>query len=74
MRILSYNINGIRSAISKGIVPWLAEQNADVVCFQELKAHPEQFDSGVFEALGYRCYWHPAEKKGYSGVGCFFYL
>ena len=68
MRILSYNLNGIRAALNRGLLDYLAEVNADVLCFQELKAHPEQFDTGLFEKMGYHCYWHPAVKKGYSGV------
>ncbi|MBT3303617.1 MAG: exodeoxyribonuclease III [Bacteroidetes bacterium] len=69
MKIVSYNINGIRAAINKGLIDFLKESNPDVVCFQELKAQPEQFDVSLFEDLGYHCYWFPAEKKGYSGVG-----
>ena len=68
MRIISYNINGIRAAIKKGFVNWLNKEKYDVVCLQEIKAHPEQFDVSEFEELGYHCYWHPAQKKGYSGV------
>lgn len=68
MQILSYNLNGIRSAINRGLIDFLDQANADVLCFQELKAHPEQFDATPFEKMGYRCFWHPAEKKGYSGV------
>ncbi|MBI1184161.1 exodeoxyribonuclease III [bacterium] len=69
MKIVSYNINGIRAAINKGLLDYLKNENADVVCFQELKANPEQFNVADFEALGYHCHWFPAEKKGYSGVG-----
>lgn len=69
MNIVSYNVNGIRAAINKGFVEWLKEANPDVLCIQETKARPEQFDVSVFEELGYNCYWHSAEKKGYSGVG-----
>lgn len=53
----------------KGLVDWLASEDFDVLCFQELKAHPDQFPQEEFEALGYHCFWEPAEKKGYSGVG-----
>ncbi len=66
--IISYNINGIRSAISKGLVGWLEEKNPQIVCFQELKAQKEQIPLSLFEELGYHCYWFPAVKKGYSGV------
>lgn len=66
--IISYNINGIRSAVSKGITQWLKEKDPQIVCFQELKAHKEQIPVSLFEDLGYHCYWFPAVKKGYSGV------
>lgn len=69
MKIISYNVNGIRAAMKKGLVDWLQQQDADVVLFQEIKAEPEQLDLSVFENIGYaHHYWHPAEKKGYSGV------
>ncbi len=69
MKIVSYNVNGIRSALSKGLADWIKEDQADVYCFQEIKANREDINSGIFEDLGYHCYWHPAQKKGYSGVG-----
>lgn len=69
IRIATYNVNGIRAAINKGLADWLKESAPDVVCFQETKAQPEQIDSALFEELGYHCYWYSAEKKGYSGVG-----
>ena len=69
MKIISYNVNGIRSAISKGLPDWLREENPDVLCLQETKAQPEQIDNALFEELGYHCYFHSAEKKGYSGGG-----
>lgn len=69
INIVSYNVNGIRAALNKGLVDWLKEENPDVFCIQELKANPEQFDVGLFENLGYHAFWFPAEKKGYSGVG-----
>jgi exodeoxyribonuclease-3 len=71
MKIISYNVNGIRSALSKSFADWLKEENPDIICLQELKANPEQLDTGIFEALGYHCFWYPAEKKGYSGVAIF---
>lgn len=71
MRIFSYNLNGIRSACNKGLMDWLAQENPDVLCVQELKAQPDQVDVLSFEAQGYHCYLHAAEKKGYSGVGIF---
>ncbi|WP_225000096.1 exodeoxyribonuclease III [Cesiribacter sp. SM1] len=71
MKIISYNVNGIRAAMQKGFAQWLAEQDADVVCLQEIKARPEQVDTKAFEDLGYHLYWMPAEKPGYSGVAIF---
>jgi len=68
MKVLTYNVNGIRAAMRKGLVEFLARENADVVCFQELKANADQFDVSEFENLGYHCYWYSAQKKGYSGV------
>ena len=68
MHIISYNVNGIRSAISKGFIEWLDGERPDVVCLQETKAQPDQIPMFHFEELGYRSYWHSAQKKGYSGV------
>ncbi len=69
MRIVSYNLNGIRSALSKGLGDWLTDINPDIFCVQETKAQPEQIDIAYFESLGYQSFWHSAIKKGYSGVG-----
>jgi len=66
--IISYNVNGIRAAIKKGFVEWLASENPDIICLQESKAHPEQVDFSEIEKLGYHHHWVSAEKKGYSGV------
>ncbi len=68
LRIISFNINGIRAGIRKGLVEWLSTYPAEVICFQEVKAREEDVDLRVFENLGYRTYWFPAQKKGYSGV------
>ena len=68
MKLVTYNVNGIRSAISKGWLEWLEAVNPDIVCLQEIKASPEQLDLAPLEALGYKNYWYPAQKKGYSGV------
>ena len=69
MKIISYNLNGIRSAMQKGLSEWVAEQQADVLCFQELKASLPDINQAVFQDMGYHTYWFPAQKKGYSGVG-----
>lgn len=69
MVIVSYNVNGIRAALRKELLTWLTHANPDVVCLQEIKANPDQFDEEVFHEIGYKyCYWYPAQKKGYSGV------
>ena len=68
MKILSYNVNGIRAALNKGFADWLKAAQPDVLCLQETKAMAEQVDTGIFEDLGYHHHWHSAQKKGYSGV------
>lgn len=69
MKILSYNVNGVRAAMNKGLISYLQEENPDVICLQEIKAEKEQVDLTAFESLGYRHhFWYSAEKKGYSGV------
>ena len=68
MRIYSYNVNGIRAALTKGLADWVAQEKPDVLCLQETKAQPEQIDQALFERLGYHGYYYSAEKKGYSGV------
>lgn len=71
LKIISYNVNGIRAAIKKGLLEWLEAENPDIFLVQETKAKPEQIDSASFEVLGYNCYFHSAEKPGYSGVAIF---
>jgi exodeoxyribonuclease-3 len=69
MRIISYNVNGIRAAISKGFLNWLQQANPDVICLQEIKATEDQIPLLDVELSGYPYhYWFPATKKGYSGV------
>ena len=68
MKILSYNVNGIRAALNKGFADWLNAAEPDVICLQETKAQEEQIDTALFEQLGYKHFWHSAQKKGYSGV------
>jgi len=70
-KIISYNLNGIRSALSKGFLEWIKAADPDILCVQELKAEPGQLDITLFENAGYHHYWHPAQKKGYSGVAIF---
>ncbi|GIM52764.1 exodeoxyribonuclease III [Capnocytophaga cynodegmi] len=69
MKIISYNVNGVRAAMAKGLTEWLKNANPDVLCLQEIKALESQIEKTAFEDLGYKYqYWHSAEKKGYSGV------
>ena len=68
VKILTYNVNGIRAALRKDFASWLKATNPDVLCLQEIKANSEQFDESIFTDLGYHCFWNSAEKKGYSGV------
>ncbi len=71
MRIVSWNVNGIRAAYRKGFAQWFGAEDADIVCLQETKAQEDQLDEAVLHAEGYRSYWSAAEKKGYSGVGVY---
>uniref|UniRef100_UPI0030EE0ADA exodeoxyribonuclease III n=1 Tax=uncultured Cyclobacterium sp. TaxID=453820 RepID=UPI0030EE0ADA len=68
MKIISYNVNGIRAALKKGFADWLEEENPDMIGLQEVKSMENQIDISIFEDLGYHVYWYPAVKKGYSGV------
>jgi exodeoxyribonuclease-3 len=71
MRIVTYNVNGIRAAMGKGLIDWIKQTDPDVLCLQEVKATPEQVGVFELEELGYHHYWYPAQKKGYSGVAIF---
>lgn len=71
MKIISANLNGIRSAAKKGFFEWMVAQNADVICVQEIKAQQSDLDSAVTHPEGYHRYFQCAEKKGYSGVGIY---
>jgi exodeoxyribonuclease-3 len=72
MKIVSYNVNGLRSAIKKNWLAWLQAVDADVVCLQEIKATKDDItDLGLVDQMGYQHYWFPAEKKGYSGTAIF---
>ena len=68
MKIISYNVNGIRAALNKGFETWLMAAQPDVLCLQETKAMQEQVDTSIFEKMDYKHYWFSAQKKGYSGV------
>lgn len=69
MKIISYNVNGIRAAFTKDFVGWLKLASPDIICIQESKAGNDQIDIESFESIGYHSYWHSAQRKGYSGVG-----
>lgn len=71
MRVITVNVNGIRSAAKKGFFDWLHQQNADVICLQELKAQQADLANQLFQPEGYHGFFHFAEKKGYSGVGIY---
>jgi exodeoxyribonuclease-3 len=71
MRIISYNVNGIRAAIKKGFLEWLQTDPADIICVQETKASRDDVNYAAINALGYNDYWFSAQKKGYSGVAVF---
>ena len=70
-RVISANLNGIRSAANKGFYPWLEQQDADVVCLQELKAQAPDLSLEMLNPPGFNGHFHYAEKKGYSGVGIY---
>ena len=72
MKIVTYNVNGLRAALKKDWLGWLTSVNPDVVCLQEIKATPDQIPEILFlEEMGYEHYWYPAQKKGYSGTAIF---
>jgi len=71
MKIISWNVNGIRAARQKGFLEWLAEESPDILCLQETKAHPDQLEPDLRTPAGYQTFWSSAKKKGYSGVAMF---
>ena len=71
LRVITLNLNGIRSAAAKGVFRWLARQKADIFCVQEIKAQASDMTAELLAAAGFRGYFHYAEKKGYSGVGLY---
>jgi exodeoxyribonuclease-3 len=71
IRILCWNINGIRAAARKGFLDWLGQESPDIICLQETRAQPEQLDQGILEPSGYQAYWYYPETRGYSGVATF---
>jgi exodeoxyribonuclease-3 len=71
MRIISYNVNGIRAVLNKGFIDWLKTNPADIICLQETKATKDDVDTKLLDALGFHHHWFSAQKKGYSGVAVF---
>lgn len=71
MKIISYNVNGLRAAMRKGFNEWLETHPADIICIQEAKAQQSEVPVAAFRALGYTDHWFCAQKKGYSGVTVF---
>ena len=68
MKIITWNVNGLRAALKKGVLEWIVEQSPDAMCLQETRVLPEQLTEEQREVPGYEIIWNPAEKKGYSGV------
>ena len=71
MKVLSWNVNGLRSVHRKGFLGWLDQSQADLVCLQEIKAKPEQLSQELIKTTGFHAFFHPAEKSGYSGVAIY---
>ncbi len=71
MKLITYNINGLRAAVTKGFFDWLKAEDPDIICLQETKLQEGQIDTSLIENAGYHHYWHYAQKKGYSGVAIF---
>jgi len=68
MKIITWNVNGLRAALSKGIMEWLLDQDPDVICLQEIKTRPDQLTGEQGDIPGFRMFWNPADRPGYSGV------
>ena len=71
MRLLSWNVNGLRASLRNGFLPWLKQARPDVLCVQEIKAYPEQLPPEILTPDGYMALWQPAKRKGYSGTAAF---
>jgi len=71
MKLLCWNVNGLRAIDKKGFFPWFQNEAPDILCLQEIKATPEQLPPHLRNLPEYHTFWNPAEKKGYSGVGTF---
>ena len=71
MKLISWNVNGVRAVVKKGFLDWLEQEQPDVVCLQETKAHIDQLAEEILTDHGYHTYWHSGERRGYSGVATF---
>jgi exodeoxyribonuclease-3 len=71
MKLISWNVNGVRAAYKKGLVEFIERENPDILCLQETKAHPEQVEPMLLHPAGRQSYWSAAKRKGYSGVATF---
>jgi len=71
VKLISYNVNGIRAALAKGLDQWLQQEAPDIICLQEIKAQVHQIPLDCFTNMGYTCFLNPAQKKGYSGTAIF---
>ncbi|MDR0295835.1 MAG: exodeoxyribonuclease III [Prevotellaceae bacterium] len=71
MKLISYNLNGVRAALAKGFDQWLQQEQPDIICLQEIKAQADQIPLSIFIEMGYTCFLNPAQKKGYSGTAIF---
>lgn len=71
MRMISWNVNGLRASARKGFIEWLRDESPDILCLQETKAHPEQLEDDLLAPCGYTSYWNNPARRGYAGVAVF---
>ena len=71
MKLISWNVNGVRAVVKKGFLDWLDQEQPDILCLQETKAHVDQLASEILTDHGYNTYWHSGNRRGYSGVATF---
>lgn len=71
MKIVTWNVNGIRAIQKKGFIPWVEKEKPDVLCLQEIKARPEQLEPALLNLKGYEAHFNPAQKPGYSGTAIY---
>ena len=71
MKLISWNVNGVRAVVKKGFLDWLDQEQPDILCLQETKAHVDQLTAEILTDHGYHTFWHSGERRGYSGVATF---